>query len=152
MATETVTVDKVERGNGEWFEITLTDDRVVSTKDKAIAEKANATRGAALEAELSEPVVRGKYTTIYINSLDGVGRKKAAGNGGGRTRSTSNIPAAAPRGGRDPEVQEQIRKQWAFGRAVELLALTQEEISLPLSDDVKSKLDLTAGWLLDQTK
>lgn len=150
MATETVTVDKVERTDRGWFEVHLTDGRVASTKDKAIAEKANATRGAELEADINV-VTNGRFENVYLNMLDGVGKKPAKSNGSS-TRSTSNIPAAAPRGGRDPEVQEQIRKQWAFGRAVELLALTQEEISLPLSDDVKSKLDLTAGWLLDQTK
>lgn len=144
MANETFIVDKVDEGTNGWYEITLKDGRMVSTKNKKFAEHAHATRGSELEGELNE-VKRGKFTNIYLNSLDGVEDEARSTNGGsGRPRRGG--------GGRSPAEQDRIARQWAYGRAVELLATSTQEFTMPLDSVQKKALEETADWLLSQTK
>jgi hypothetical protein len=137
---ETVKVRDVEKSGTGWYEITLEDDRTISTKNQAMADAAFASRGTEVEVEINE-VQKGTYTNRYLNKFGDIGDTK---------------PKSAPRsggGGARPEKnQEAIRKQWAFGRALELLRDSQEEYSFPLSTEDFQKVQLQADALLAATK
>jgi len=142
---ETIIVKEVNEGTNGWYEVSLEDGRKASTKDKRLADAAFATRGQEIEAELGTST-NGKFTNIYLNGITGVET-----NGGPRPARGRSTGGSAPRG-KSPEEQDRIARQWSYGRAVELLATSSTEFTLPLNDATKKALTETADWLLAQTK
>lgn len=141
---ETVKILDVKKNERDWYEISLEgDDRVLATKDSKLAEVATASVGGAAEVEVNTRT-KGNFTNHYLKSIGGVSESR---------------PAAAPAkrsapsgGGRDPETQERIARQWAYGRAVELLMASDVDVSFPPSEPVQKALTETANWLLSVTK
>lgn len=143
--TETITVKDVERKPSGWVEVSLEDGRTVATKNSAIAELAFSTRGTPQQAVIGTSQ-KGKFTNYYLNALGEVS-DKPAGSGNG-AKSASAIPQAAPAAN---AVQERIARQWAYGRAVELLVASGAEFSLPLDAKTQKVLDTQAATLLEKT-
>lgn len=146
---ETVKVRDVEKTSTGWYEITLEDDdRVISTKNQAMADAAFASRGTEVEVEINEVIKsteKGTFTNRYLNKFGDMSdsKPKSAPRSGGRPSG----------GGARPEKnQEAIRKQWAFGRALELLRDSEEEYSFPLSTEDFAKVTKQAEALLTATK
>ena len=145
---ETITVTTVSGPNERgWYKVALGDGRETDTKDEKIVQAARkaAAEGAEVEAKINESK-RGKFTTLYLNELAGVGEERPTG-----AAKTPSTPGRSY-GGKDQATQDRINHQWALGRAVELLMASGEEFTLPLDDATKSKLETTAGYLRDQTK
>ena len=146
---ETVRIKDVKKNERDWYEITLEgDDRVLATKDEDLVKAATAAIGGSPVAVEVNTRVKGTYTNHYIVSVDGV--KEAA-----RPRATGPSRPAAPRtsgGGRDPETQERIARQWAYGRAIELLMASDQEFSFPLDKFQFDALKTQADALLEATK
>src|SRR6476661_1650833 len=108
---ETITVKDVDGPNSNgWYEILLEDDRKVSTKDEDVAKAAFQSRGSEAEAVISS-TVKGKFTNIYLNQINGVGEVRPKGKPAAR---------AATKPGRTPAENDRIARQWAYGRATEL--------------------------------
>lgn len=140
---ETVKVKDVEAGKNGWREITLEDGRTVSTKNKAIADAAFASRGTEVEVEINS-VQRGSFTNHYLNKFGDISDER-----------DSDMPKSAPRkngSGFSPKNQDDIAKQWAIGRSVELLALSDSAVKFPLDDDTVAAIQLSAQTLLDLRK
>lgn len=143
MSTETVVVESVNDKRNGWYEVSLADGRVVSTNSAEIAGIAGTVEGTEAEVKLSDPLVRGKFTTIYLNEINGV--KGRGGGGGSSPRASSGSPA--PRGD-DAERQKKISRQWAMGRAVELLLGSGEPYAFPPNAETTANLVATRDWLL----
>lgn len=147
---ETVTVTGVSGPNEKgWYEIELEDGRTPNTKNVQIFEAAKSSKGTAVEVTLNE-TVNGKFKNLYINSFGEIedakpARGKVAANNGGGSRPNFG-------GGKSADVQERIARQWAHGRAVELLIASGDEYVLPLDAATESKLQATADALLAATK
>ena len=145
MAIETVQIADVKnKGNG-WYDITLEqDERVLSTKDTRLAEIATASVGASAEVEINTRT-KGSFTNHYLQTING---EKESG------RPTRSAPrsAPAPTGGRDTATQERIARQWAMGRAVELLVSSDASYGFPVDDETFALLCEQASKLLDATK
>jgi hypothetical protein len=143
MAAETVKVKEVSGPNPRgWFEISLEDGRVLSSKSEEVVAVARNLLGAEVEADITE-VQKGQYKNTYLNEINGVGDKPKASSG---SRS-------APSGGggaRNAETQRQIRLQWSYGRAVELLMASGDTVDF--DDATKAKLDAWSEYLFDKTK
>lgn len=143
---ETVTIKDVTKNERDWYEVTLEgDDRVLATKDEKIAEAATKAIG-----ELNTPVsintrTKGTYTNHYVEEVNGVKGDKPKFAAAPR-RST---PGASPAPARD---NERIARQWAFGRAVELLMASDTAFDFPLSPAEFEALKTQAQALLDATK
>jgi len=144
--TETITVEDVSGPNANgWREVTFEDGRKASTKDEDIAKEAFQSRGNPVEAVISVSK-NGKFTNTYLNQINGVGEAKPKGrpssNGGSKTASR----------GRTPAENERIARQWAYGRAVELLVGSGAEFAYPLDDATLSMIKTQAESLLNATK
>lgn len=143
---ETVTIKDVTKNERDWYEITLEgDDRVLATKDSKLAEVATASIGGAVEVGVNTRT-KGTYTNHYLESVGGVAGDKP------KFASKPTAPRTAPSGGRDKETQERIARQWAFGRAVELLMASDTEFSFPLSPAEFEALQKQADALLSATR
>lgn len=150
---ETVTIKDVKKNERDWYEITLEgDDRVLATKDEDLVKAATAAIGGSPVAVEVNTRVKGTYTNHYIVSVDGVkekSRPRVSGSGPALTRSASPRTSG---GGRDPETQERIARQWAYGRAIELLMASEQEFSFPLDQFQFEALKTQADALLEATK
>jgi hypothetical protein len=143
---ETVIVKDVDGPNASgWYEVALEDGRKASTKNEEMAKTAFQSRGSEVPAEISERV-NGKFVNIYLNEIDGI--KDAPRRG----RKPAATASPAPRGGKSPEEQERIARQWAYGRSVELLVGSGAEFVFPLDSATKSAIADEAAWLLGSTK
>jgi hypothetical protein len=81
-----------------------------------------------------------------LNEINGVGGKASGSKASSGSRS-------APSGGggtRNAETQRQIRLQWSYGRAVELLMASGDTVDF--DDATKAKLDAWSEYLFDKTK
>lgn len=148
MESATVTIKEVtDKGNG-WFEVALDgDDKVLSTKNAKLAELANAAVGGEAVVEFNSRT-KGKFTDHYLESVNGE-------KGNGAAASSAKKPASrgsAGTTGKSPDTQERIARQWAFGRATELLIASDREFSFPLDADTSADLKLQAQALLEVTK
>lgn len=144
-----VTVKDVSEPNSNGFrEITFEDAEPASTKSDAVAEAAFQSRGTKVEAVIAE-TKRGKFTNRYLNAIAGVddGGGPKRGNGS-RASSTTGRRSG---GGRSPEEQDRIARQWAIGRAVELLIGSGEEFTLPLEGEQLQRVLTTADSLYEGT-
>ena len=136
---ETVKIADVKKNARDWYEISLDgDDRVLATKDSKLADVANASIGADVEVVVnSRP--NGNYTNHYLQEIGGVKE----------TRSPRAAGSASRPAGKSPEVQADIAKQWALGRAVETLMASSEDFGFPLSPPVLEALTKQAQAFLD---
>lgn len=140
-----VTVEKVDGPNSNgWWEVTFEDGKKASTKNEDVAKAAFQSRGGEVPAVISE-VVNGKFTNVYLNEIDGV--KDSFKKGG---RKAAAAPAA--KAGRTPAENDRIARQWAYGRAVELLIGSGAEFAIPLDSATMSQLAETAEALINATK
>jgi hypothetical protein len=143
MSTQTVEVVEVDGPNPQgWFEITLEDGTKVSTRDEIVAKEAFQNRGTEVEANISE-VVKGRFTNRYLNEINGV-RGKAPKRTGS---PAEKAPAPAP-----SKDNERIARQWAYGRATELLIASDTEFTFPLKPELMSQLSEMADMLLNATR
>lgn len=134
---ETIVVEDVDKNASGWYEITLKDGRKVSTRNTEFADAAFASRGSEVEAEVNS-VKKGDFTNHYLNrfgDLEDSARPKRASGG------------TAKASGRSAETQNDIAKQWAVGRATELMIATGT-FNFPLSADDLSNLAQTAQDIL----
>lgn len=146
---ETVIVKEVDGPNASgWYEVELEDGRKASTKNEEMAKTAFQSRGSEVPVEISERV-NGKFTNIYLNEIDGI---KDTPKRGRKASTTSGSAPAPSRGGKTPEEQNRIARQWAYGRAVELLVGSGAEFAFPLDSATKSAIADEAAWLLGSTK
>ena len=147
---ETVTVTEVEGPNDRgWYNITLEDGRKVDTKADAVAAQARVSAGNPVEAVIAERNRNG-FTNYFLNAIDGV---KENGSGGARRSTGTAGPTTGRRtGGKSPAEQDRIARQWAFGRAVELLTGSGQEFVFPLDTDTQKQLEETAAYLIEKTK
>jgi hypothetical protein len=144
-----VVVADVNPTSGGWKEVTFEGGVApASTKSQAVADAAFASRGSEVDAVINE-TKRGNFTNRYLNEIAGVSDGGGAGRGKGSTTT-----AAKPSGGRgkSPEEQDRIARQWAFGRATELLAASGEEFTLPLEGETLQSVIATAETLLEKTR
>jgi hypothetical protein len=58
----------------------------------------------------------------------------------------------SPPSGKSAETQERIARQWAYGRAVELLVGSGTPYNFPLVGETADAVDAQAKALLDKTK
>lgn len=144
---ETVTIKEVtDKGNG-WFEVALDgDERVLSTKKSKLAELANASVGGTVEVKINTRE-KGRFTDHYLEEINGEN-----GDNGSTAPSRAPVKRAAPSSGKSDATQERIARQWAFGRATELLIASDREFSFPLDADTFSDLKLQMKANLDATK
>lgn len=147
MAKETVQIKDVKnKGNG-WYDITLEeDDRVLSTKDTRLAELATASVGSFSDVEINTRT-KGSFTNHYLQSING---EKGDDSGRGKKASASTTTSFS--GGRSEETQERIARQWAMGRAVELLVSSEASYGFPLDEKTFKMLADQASALLDATR
>lgn len=133
-----------ERG---WAKVELGDGRVVETKNDEIIQAARtaAASGVSIEATINTQE-KGKFTNHYLNGLGDISDERPKTNGRAKTQTTSESS------GRSNATQKVIETEWAFGRAVELLMASGEEFTLPLDTKVKSNLEATAAYLLEQIR
>lgn len=150
MESATVTIKEVtDKGNG-WFEVALDgDDKVLSTKSTTLAELANASVGGEAVVEFNSRT-KGKFTDHYLESVNGE-KGNGAAKPAAKKPASRAITTAAP-GGKSQDTQERIARQWAFGRATELLIASDREFSFPLDADTAADLKLQASALLDATR
>lgn len=134
---ETVVVKDVEKA-GDWYEVTFTDGRTASTKSQKLADAAFAGRGSDVEVEVN---TRGKFT--YLNKLGDLSDRPTGGAGGAARGGRTGGGGYARR---EETVPDAVAKQWAIGRAIELLALKDEEVGV-LSDDQLRTIQLNAQSL-----
>ncbi len=133
---ETVTILDVAKNASNWYEVELEDGRVASTKDKKVADQAEAAiNGGPVVADINEKQ-NGSFTNIYLN---GIGGEATAV---GKKLSVVKPPyAAKPMSGpekpstRDADRQACIQAQWALGRAIELLGTSGMDFVYPLDTD-----------------
>ena len=92
---------------------------------------------------------KGKFTDHYLESVNGE-KGNGAAKPAAKKPASSIRPAAS--GGKDQATQERIARQWAFGRATELLIASDREFSFPLDADTAADLKLQASALLDATR
>lgn len=144
--TETVvTVEKVDGPNSNgWYDVTFEDGRKAATKNEEVAKHAFQSRGTSVTAVISE-VVNGKFTNIYLNEIDGV-------KDGFKPRGGSKASGGSAKAGRTPAENERIARQWAYGRAVELMIGSGAEFAFPLDSAAMSQLAEQAELLLNATK
>lgn len=142
--TVDVIVEKVDGPNSNgWYEVEFTGGNKASTKDENLAKAAFQSRGTEVSAVISE-VTKGKYTNVYLNEIDGV---KEAGTRG-RKRTTAGAATPPTSDARD----QRIARQWAYGRAVELLVGSGSEFAFPLDSATMSQLSEQAEAFLNATK
>jgi hypothetical protein len=133
-------VDTVDGPNSNgWYEVEFEGGVKASTKDEDVAQEAFKARGTEVEAVIAE-VTKGKFTNVYLNSVNGVGGKPATAR-----KSSPRTGGAAPQAGKD---NERIARQWANGRAVELFIAGK----LPLSKEDAELIASAAADLLAATK
>jgi hypothetical protein len=139
---ETVTIKDVTQKPTGWYDIVLEgDDRVLSTKASELAEVANAAKGGSVEVEFTTKE-NGRFTNHYLESVGG-----SKGTTPRRKTSPAPISKATPK--RD---DERIARQWAYGRAVELLIASDTPFNFPLSEDQLKDLAAQADALLNNTR
>lgn len=140
-----VTVEKVDGPNSNgWYEVVFEDGSKASTKNDDLAKEAFQSRGTEVPAVVST-VENGKFTNVYLNEINGV---KDAFKKGSKARSASS----APKGGRTPAENDRIARQWAYGRAVELLVASGQEFVFPADSALMSQIAEQAELLLNATK
>lgn len=140
-----VTVEKVDGPNSNgWYEVTFDNGDKASTKNEELAKAAFQSRGGEVSAVVSE-VKNGKFTNVYLNEIDGV---KDSFKGGGRKAAGST--SAKP--GRTPAENDRIARQWAYGRAIELMIGSGAEFVFPLDSAAMSQLAEQAEALVKATK
>lgn len=145
---ETLTINDVNGPNDRgWYDVELSDGRTATTKDKKLADVAFQARGTLVKAEVTQkPASNPKFPdNIYLNKIEVLG-----GADDGAVATAAPAPAASIPPSKQQETQERIARQWAYGRAVEILVA--QGVSDPLSDKDKTQLSEIANWLLDQTK
>lgn len=144
---ETVTIKDVQKNARDWYEITLDgDDRVLATKDSKLAEVATASIGGAVEVAVNTRT-SGKFTNHYLAEIGGVKEERA------KFASVPRKPTIASSGGqRSPETQERIARQWAYGRAIELLMASEQTVEFPPGKITQDAIKQVADWLLEATK
>ena len=144
--TEKIEVKSVDGPNDNgWYEVELSDGRKSSTKDEAVAKEAFARLGEEVDAVIGT-TTKGNFTNIYLNQINGVGDlKPAARRSSGAARSGGGSAAPA-------KDTERIARQWAYGRATELLIAAGGPAAFPLSPEDMSNLSAQAKALLDATK
>lgn len=144
----TVIVKDVEKKTNGWFEVQFESGDPASTKSQEVADRAFEVRGDEVEAKINE-VTRGKFTNRYLNEIagvsDGGGPRRASGDGTPRRQQAQG-------GGRSEETQERIARQWAYGRAVELLIGSGKEFDFPLQGEDLANVAKTAETLLERTR
>src|SRR6266496_1491398 len=134
---ETITVTDVDSpaAAGKPYLIKLEDGRELATWNEDIAKEAFQNKGEEAKATIGTKV-NGSFTNHYLNAINDVKDKKPA-----RAKASS---ARVQAGTRDPQVQERIARQWAYGRAVELLVGSGEDFTFPLDSATLSGLSETA--------
>lgn len=143
---ETVKIKDVQKNSRGWYEVTLEDDdRVLATKDDKLSEVATASIGGAVEVEVNTRT-KGNFTNHYLQEINGVKESKSF------TRSPASAPRSNGGGGRDAATQERIARQWAYGRAIELLMASDESVSFPPTREQFAQITETANLLLVATK
>ena len=151
---ETVKIVDVKKNARDWYEITLDgDDRVVATKNDKLAEAATAAVGKSAEVEINTQT-RGAFTNHYLNEIDGV-KDDSKPRASAKPRSpisTGYVASGISSGGRDSATQERIARQWAYGRAIELLMASDKSFDFPLDSLQFDSLRQQAEALLDATK
>lgn len=120
-----------------WYEVLFEDDAYpkASTKNEELAKVAFQSRGSEAEVTLSK-VVKGKFTNIYLNAINGVKDTPVK-------RAGTAASSAAPR---DNNV---IGNQWAIGRSTELLIASDRDFDFPLNAETMSDLILQAKALVE---
>src|SRR6476659_5794621 len=100
--TKEVKSDDGTNDNG-WFDVEFADGTVAATKDEEVSKAAFQARGTEAEVEIGTQT-KGKFTNVYLNKINGVGGRPAAGSYGRKA------PAAAPSrsGGRSPAENDRI--------------------------------------------
>lgn len=148
---ETVSITDVKKNERGWTEITLKDDdRVVATRDEKLIEAATkAVGGDPVEVKINTRV-KGTYTNHYLESVGGVEGDKPAFTG--RITRPGPVLASTSRAVSSGKDQERIARQWAYGRAIELLMASEQEVGFPPDQFQKDALKEVADWLLDSTK
>ncbi len=146
---ETVTVLDVSKNPSNWFEVELEDGRVASTKDKKVAEMADAAIGAGpIEADINEKV-NGNFTNVYLNGIGGeataVGKKLSVVKPPAAARPTSGPEKPSTR---DADRQASIQAQWALGRAIELLGSSGMDFVYPLDTETFQGVQVQAKAFL----
>lgn len=145
MSTVTVEVKDVDGPNANgWYEITFDDGTKASTRSEEVAKAAFQSRDAMAEARITEST-SGRFTNRYLNEINGVsdgGPKKRSGGSSGASRSAARTPAE----------NDRIARQWAYGRATELLIGSGAEFTFPLEPEVMSQISEQAEALLNATK
>lgn len=139
---ETVIVKDVSEPNERgWYTVELEDGRTPTTKNPEVAKAAFQSRGTEVPVKINEQT-SGKFTNLYINEVDGI--KDAPKRGASASRSTGSSAA--------PKDNERIARQWAYGRAVELLVASGTTFDFPLSSELMSAVAEQANALLNATK
>ena len=147
--SETVTVKTVTGPNDRgWYKVGLDDGREVETKNDEIVQAARtaAASGVSIEATINTQE-KGKFTNHYLNGLGDISDERPK-----RTNGSATTQKTSGDSGRSNATQKVIETEWAFGRAVELLMASGEEFTLPLDTKVKSNLEATAAYLLEQIR
>lgn len=140
-------VDKVDGPNTNgWYEVHFEDGVVATTKNEDVAKTAFQSRGSEVPVVISERV-NGRFTNIYLNEIDGV---KDTPRKGAKAKASTTSGGSGY--GKSPEEQERIARQWAYGRAVELLVGSGSEFAFPLDSVTMSQLSDMATALINATK
>lgn len=132
--------DVSEPNANGWYEVEFSDGTKASTKSEELAKQAFQSRGTIATVVISEQK-SGKFTNRYLNEINGV---KDAPRPRGKTTSSGTS--------RTPEQGERIARQWAYGRAVELLIASDTNFDFPLSSENMSALSEMATALINATK
>lgn len=143
--SETMTVEKVDGPNSNgWYEVTFEGGKVATTKNEELAKAAFQSRGGEVAVVISERV-NGRFTNVYLNEIDGVKDTPRKGKA-----TTASAPKSG--GGRTPAENDRIARQWAYGRAIELLIGSGGEFAFPLDSVTMSSVSEVATALINATK
>lgn len=141
--TQNLIVERVDGPNDNgWYDITFESGERAATKNEELAKAAFQSRGSEVPVVMSTRV-SGKFTNVYLNEIDGM---KDTPKKGAR-----KAPATVASGG-FPRDNERIARQWAYGRAVELLIGSEQEFSFPLDSATMSQVSEVATALLNATR
>lgn len=142
---DTMIVEKVDGPNTNgWYTVTFEGGREATTKNEDLAKTAFQSRGSEVPVVISERV-NGKFTNVYLNEIDGV---KDTPKRSGKPAATASKGSS----GRTPAENDRIARQWAYGRAIELLIGSGSEFAFPLDSATMSSVSDVASALINATK
>lgn len=151
MTETTVVVEKVDTAEvgarkTKLYKVITEDGQTLETFDKSLADAAFSTRGQEVPAEVE---LDEKWGNTKLLSIAGAKPRPRKGGGGG---GQGSAPRQQTQIDPDKAIRDQrIARQWAYGRATELYAATEEGRKLmPLDVEKQEDIQQVAEWLLEQ--